>query len=309
MTCLYTILGVKTDASEREIIVAYRRKAKQYHPDRNPDNEDYMKEINMAYEILSDETKRLEYDLMNNSQKTDFSNIFKQFFDINNLEKFNYLIHLFFNFNNSNIESDIDSVCSFVKSNYRENTKQDINKLVQLFINKEDNKQTVVIQTSMKEKYMNKVKMVRIPGLDEAYIPLKETIITCEVDDNPENDIVFIIKLINETEFRIINKYDLEIDIEITLYEYMYGGSSRLELPDGKRISFDFPGFIDKKPVFKISNKGLPISLSEYEDDLNSSELNNTELLNDDSNRGSLYLNFIIKDIDNLKNKIRGISI
>lgn len=309
MTCLYSILGVQTDASDREIKIAYRRKAKQYHPDKNPNNEELMKEINMAYEILSDENKRLEYDLMNNSQKTDFSNIFKQFFDIHNLEKFNYLIQLFFNFNNSNTDSDIDSVCSFVKSNYKDNTKQEINNLVRLFINKEDNKQVVVIQTSMKEKYMNKVKMVRIPGLDEAYIPLKETMITCEVDDNPDNDIVFLIKLINETEFRIINKYDLEVDIEISIYDYLYGGSSRLELPDGKRISFDFPGFIDKKPVFKISGKGLPVSLSEYEDDLNSSELNNTELLNDNSTRGSLYLNFIIKDIDIIKNKIRDISI
>ena len=61
----YQVLGVKRNASEDEIKKAFRHKAKQHHPDANPDNpaaEARFKEINEAYEILSDEEKRSAYD-------------------------------------------------------------------------------------------------------------------------------------------------------------------------------------------------------------------------------------------------------
>ncbi len=61
----YTILGVKRAASEREIKQAYRRLARKHHPDVNPgDNsaEAKFKQVNEAYEVLSDKEKRQKYD-------------------------------------------------------------------------------------------------------------------------------------------------------------------------------------------------------------------------------------------------------
>ena len=61
----YNILGVNRDANEREIKQAYRRLARRYHPDVNPGDksaEAKFKEINGAYEILSDKEKRQKYD-------------------------------------------------------------------------------------------------------------------------------------------------------------------------------------------------------------------------------------------------------
>jgi len=61
----YKILGVDRKASEDEIRKAYRKLAKQYHPDYNPDNkgaEEKFKEINEAYEVLGDAKKRSHYD-------------------------------------------------------------------------------------------------------------------------------------------------------------------------------------------------------------------------------------------------------
>ena len=61
----YEILGVSKDASSEEIKKVYRRLARQYHPDLNPGNkeaEEKFKTIGEAYEILSDSSRRSQYD-------------------------------------------------------------------------------------------------------------------------------------------------------------------------------------------------------------------------------------------------------
>jgi curved DNA-binding protein len=62
---LYETLGVKRDASEAELKKAYRKLARQFHPDRNPGDkqaEARFKEVQGAYDVLGDEQKRAQYD-------------------------------------------------------------------------------------------------------------------------------------------------------------------------------------------------------------------------------------------------------
>ncbi|MBM3329406.1 MAG: molecular chaperone DnaJ, partial [Calditrichaeota bacterium] len=61
----YDLLGIPKSASADEIRKAYRKLAMQYHPDRNPGDksaEEKFKEIGEAYAVLTDDTKRAQYD-------------------------------------------------------------------------------------------------------------------------------------------------------------------------------------------------------------------------------------------------------
>ncbi|MDE2571151.1 MAG: J domain-containing protein, partial [bacterium] len=64
----YKILGLSKDAAEKDIKSAYRRLARKWHPDVNPNDkaqaEEKFKEIQEAYEVLGDAEKRRKYDAL-----------------------------------------------------------------------------------------------------------------------------------------------------------------------------------------------------------------------------------------------------
>src|SRR5712692_4849614 len=63
----YKVLGVERNATAAQIKSAYRKLARKHHPDVNPNNKDAekrFKEINEAYQVLSDPEKRKKYDLL-----------------------------------------------------------------------------------------------------------------------------------------------------------------------------------------------------------------------------------------------------
>lgn len=90
----YEVLGVSKDASKDEMKKAYRKLALKYHPDKNPDDKEAeakFKEAAEAYEVLSDEQKRAQYDRFGHagvggaggfSSSAGFEDIFSQFSDI-----------------------------------------------------------------------------------------------------------------------------------------------------------------------------------------------------------------------------------
>ncbi len=86
---LYDVLGISREATQEEIKKAYRRLAREFHPDLNqdPEAERHFKEINLAHETLSDPVKRRRYDMFGGEGFTpdmfnfgDLSGIFEAFF-------------------------------------------------------------------------------------------------------------------------------------------------------------------------------------------------------------------------------------
>ena len=89
----YEVLGTSKTASADEIKKAYRNLAFKYHPDRNPGDksaEEKFKEINEAYDVLSDEKKRADYDSFgtSNSRYSGTNNSYNRNNDFTNEETF-----------------------------------------------------------------------------------------------------------------------------------------------------------------------------------------------------------------------------
>jgi len=74
----YKILGISETAASDEIKKTYRNLAFRYHPDKNPDSQELMKEINEAYAVLSNPEKRQEYDRLRQSFGTFARDRFRQ---------------------------------------------------------------------------------------------------------------------------------------------------------------------------------------------------------------------------------------
>lgn len=87
----YEVLGIKKDATEADIKSAYRKLAKKYHPDVSTEDnaEEKFKEVQEAYEVISDSTKRAQYDRFghqaNNGQGFNTSGFGGFDFDINDI--------------------------------------------------------------------------------------------------------------------------------------------------------------------------------------------------------------------------------
>ena len=83
----YELLGVSPESDTAEIKAAYRKLARKYHPDVNPDGARLFKKISAAYDTLSDEKKRKTYDTLNGIFKKSATDSVKQSDNIKQKEK------------------------------------------------------------------------------------------------------------------------------------------------------------------------------------------------------------------------------
>ncbi|HXT83749.1 MAG TPA: DnaJ domain-containing protein [Verrucomicrobiae bacterium] len=142
----YQTLGIARKASEKDIKTAFRRLARKYHPDRNSIvSDDIMKNINIAFEVLSDPDKKIEYDnsisnvieytnevkTFETNHKTNNINGYQEIFEQstftnsdNNIDETNY--NNYFN-NSTNFKDTIETL----KINHIENPKSQFQIIVE----------------------------------------------------------------------------------------------------------------------------------------------------------------------------------
>jgi DnaJ-class molecular chaperone len=223
----YSILGIEKTASDEDIKKAYRRLAMKYHPDRNqgnPQSEEKFKEINEAYECLSDSSRRQAYDQgalpgqqFQHSQRT-------WTFGANGQEEFQEMFRSVFGNQGFNF--------GFGNAQPRQ-------------------QQRVVINLSLEEAYRGK----KVNADNQAVVN-----IPAGVRSGTRffaNNVLFHIDIPEHHKFKRSND-DLLVDTSISVAEAILGTEAILEHLDGSKLSFIIPAGIQPGQIVKLGGKGMP---------------------------------------------------
>jgi curved DNA-binding protein len=222
----YSILGLEKTASEDEIKKAYRKLAMKYHPDRNQgdsSSEEKFKEINEAYECLSDANKRRSYD-HGPQHNPNFQHGHKTWtFDSGNSEEFQDMFQTIFG--NQGFQFG--------------------------FGNTQSRTQRVGITLSLEEAYRG--KQVRPNGQTVLNIP-------AGVRSGTKffyNNILYFVDINAHPKFQRSND-DLLVDTSISVAEAILGIEAVVEHLDRSKLSFIIPAGIQPGQIIKLAGKGMP---------------------------------------------------
>jgi len=273
----YEVLGVSNDAGETEIKKAYRSLSLKYHPDRNPSEEAISKiqQINEAYEILSDEGKRQQYDMeLSGRGMPGFGGM--PFSHMNSMNEFNDINNIFnMMFGGGGGMPAGPNIRVFhsggpginIRTEFHHNFNQrpePINRQIQITIEQSyqgcvftlDIERVVIENNSRRTE--NETIQITIPkGIDN-----DETIVLGDkgnVINGQRGELRLNVKVINNSDFKR-NGLDLIYNKNISLKEALCGFVFEINHLNGKRLSLNNmnnPTVI--KPNFKktVQNMGI----------------------------------------------------
>ena len=242
----YELLGVSRSASEKELKSAFKKKAMQYHPDKGGDSEKF-KQVNEAYQTLSDKQKRQMYDQFgtadpqNINQPNQFhfnagnmGDIFSQMFnDTNNFgfsftqprrQQKNKDIRLHYTLNLKEVYTGTGATISFKLPNGR-------NEVID-----------VKIPAGMQDN--DHVKFQGYGDDSIAGLPRGYLIVTIKVSMPPK--------------WRR-DKQNLYTKINVGLLDLITGTNIEVNTPEGKTISLNIPAGTKPNTTFSIPGHGIPV--------------------------------------------------
>ena len=319
-TNLYEILEINNDSSDDDIKKAYNKLVKKWHPDKNINNSKYTKEqintkfrdIQMSYEILSNETKKKNYDSLNNLQKIHMYDRLKKYFTEKNVyfdKLINHFVVSIYDNNEENFKNDLedfnfikiyDTIISKLEDGNINIYNDDDDELsldsscsdtsVKSFY--DDGNIEICVYVTINEVYNNIYKKITVERTKKeqfvcmvsSYCAIHNETICYKNEGNVKgSDIVITIKLDNSNdELYTISDSNVYYFYEISISKYLYGTNGDpicINYFNNEKIIVEFESFINTIPIYVIKNKGLPAD----------------ELC---KNRGDFVIHFFIKDID-----------
>ena len=274
----YKILGVNKNSTDKEIKKAYYTLAKKHHPDVNKDkgSEAKLKEINEAYEVLSDKDKRQKYETLgsdwdkyqaygNNNYYQDSANMGgKQFYGSSNAG-FSDFFEAFFGGNGGGL--DIESLFGGMGGGQR--TKKTSSSAKANAKKQKPKDETFKIEISLEDAYKGGKKVIKIPvGNDtrtiEVNIPkgVKNDTKMRITGENNQGDVFLNVKL-KEHEFFKLENNDLHCEIPITDYDAVLGSEIKVPTLSGTSISLKIPPNSNAGKTFRLKDLGMPTLKSE----------------------------------------------
>ncbi len=251
----YTILGLPKTATQEEIKKAYRKLARKYHPDLNPNNEEAaqkFKELNEANEVLSDTEKRKKYDK--------YGENWQHGEEYEKARQNQQQQHSYSDFDGAQGFGDFDGYSDFFGSMFgREGRSrstgykgQDVNASLTLNLTDVlvDQKQTLTVN--------GKNIRITIPaGVEDGQTIKIKGHGGQGYNNGPNGDLYITFHINNNTKFEV-NGSDLSTTIEVDLYDAILGGEVTIETLSGKVKVPVKEGTENNKKV-KLKGKGLPI--------------------------------------------------
>lgn len=225
MSNYYEILELPTDATVEKIKEAYRRLAKQYHPDINPGYTKAFQEISEAYNTLSDPQKRTQYDYSNgfNAKKpsqqarNSFYSTIHDFGRTTHYEPFNFI--------------------------YREFVR--------------DAAQNITITVPVEKAYVGGNVMVKVNDMTiPVNIRAKSMPDTVMHVASRFGEMRATLKVVDSEKFRLVGN-DIETTCSITLKQAILGDEIIIFNPANERYTLKIPPGVKPNTIFNFKNEGL----------------------------------------------------
>lgn len=298
----YKILGVQRGASADDIKKAFRKLARKYHPDVNPGDkksEEKFKEINEAYEVLSDADKRKKYDTLGPNWQEQFGPNFSGTrrsnpfggrtspFDYDNTagagdnSQFSDFFEVLFG--RSNPSATRTQTRNDIRRRAGDNIEQPVEVTLQeVYVGgmRTFNIQSTEVCTVCKGTGevgnkpcatcngqgmipRNKKLQVKIPaGVDNGSRIRVAGEGQPGIGGGPRGDLYLVISVKSDSAFERKGD-DLFVDIEVDLVTAMLGGTVPVPTPDGRKLMLTIPPETQNGRMFRLSGKGMPRLRSE----------------------------------------------
>lgn len=251
----YEVLGVSKSASDQEIKRAFRKLAMKYHPDRNKEAgaEDKFKEINEAYEVLSDQNKRSRYDQFGHAAFQEGNGSGFGGFDFEGFGGFGDIFSSFFGGRGSDFPRQGSDMQMQIAIDFEESVT--------------GKKFTIKIPKFNGNTKENKEVEITIPaGISDGQSIILRGYGDKGINGGPNGNLYVRVR-VRKHKYFIRDRNDIHLEIPVSITDLISETTLEIPTPYGMK-TFKLRDNLNSQDVITIKNHGMPSTRNGYKGDL-----------------------------------------